>query len=151
MSHLILDVSCRDDYTDNYPDHIKIELTKDFVDRMIELRNAVINTKAYRISIFQNADQYFSTSMDIESGDDVLVDYDEALDGEILNITEHYIRWNAVLRHTDIKIESGEISFNLLLEIHKVMNAPLKELPLLIADLISDEAKEMLSERLTNG
>jgi len=138
---MILNVSCNDEYYDEYPTRAEIKITKELCERIIELQKVLKRVKAIKICEWASPDKWLD-----EDGEE----WDGRVDCGQLAVWEGHVRWSDYIKNTSIEIETGEISLQEIFEIHKVYQTPQKDLPLLIADLKSEEAKDILQKRLKN-
>lgn len=137
---MILEMYCGDEYFDEYPTHAEIEFTPELTERILELHQALVNVKADAIS------EYFDTTAEYLDKDGT--EWDGRTESPSLRVYANTIRWEANIKNTNILIYTDEIPINEIEEIHKVLKTPDNNLPLLIADLKSEQAKNILQERL---
>lgn len=137
---MIVEMMCNDDYFDEYPPHAEIIFYPELIERIIELNKTVTKVKAYKITDWDETPDFLSD----ENGKE----WEGRSECKMLNVCENSISWGAYIKNTNITIETYEISMSEILEINKVLKVPEKELPLLINDLKSKEAKRILEERL---
>ena len=164
------------DYADA-PSVAKILFSLPLVKRIKALRTAVMKIKADTIGAFDYSPDWFNDSIDDEL---------EAWDGSIRSlqmiVTDGFVQWEGLIKHTNDTISTESISMDTLQEIEmllsaqthadlwklrkkikstlvkplltialeksKVLEAPRKELLLLMGHLETDAAKELLEQRL---
>lgn len=145
---MILEIYCGDDYYDDeYPSHAKVDLTIELINRILELKAALEKVGANKISDYDSSLDFCD-----EDGNEDDCAGDFRTDGIAMNVYQHGgVCWDANVKHTNIKIYTQEISFIELAEIRKTLTTPEDELPLLIGNVKSKEAKAKLTERLSSN
>ncbi len=140
---MILDVSCNDEYYDEYPTHARVILTKGQTKRIIELHKALSVVKAAKICDFDSPDEWLS-----ENNEDKKVPWEGRVDCGMLMVWDEHVRWHDYIKNTSIEIETSEIPMWEIYEINQVFTTPKKELPLLVGTLKSKEAQGIFEQRL---
>ena len=140
---MIIEVLCNDEYCEEYPTHAKVTFTKELTKRIIQLHKALTLVNAAKICDFDSPDKWLANDEDEE--------WDGRVDCGMLTVWEDHIRWNDYIKNTSIEIETYEVRMKEILEIHEVLTSPPKELPLMIGNLTSEEAKQILEQRLKEG
>lgn len=144
MPTIIRDVYCNDEYCNEYPVKAKIELNKERVERILTLNETVKELKVLKICEWDYVDYLASDPGD--AGDDE--EWDGSVECEQCCIYDTSVSWTAILKHTNISIDTDSVSIKELEEIKKVYDTPEENLPLLIESLEYDSSKEVLTERL---
>ena len=139
-------VSVYDEYCEG-PSQMKVEITDELFDRIIELHEAAKKLNVLRIVEFDSSPIYYDKDDETEE----LVESEHRLEIETLNVGDYGFHWRGVIKHTDANWETGSISIEELQEMKKVEAASMEELPLMLGSLESDGAKEMVKERLKEG
>lgn len=140
---MIFDVYCNDEYYNEYPSHTKVDITIELINRIFELKAALKKVGADKIVIYDCTPEYCDEK---EKEVDCCTDLNE-----MVVFTSGGARWEAYIKNTNIKIYTQEISFIELAEIRKILTTPEDELPLLIGNVKSEEAKTKLTERLSSN
>ena len=142
---MIVEVYCDDEYYDEYPTHAKVTFNDGFTGRILagrilELHKALLKIKADTIS--ERSSVEFLKN---EEGEE----YAGKTECERIHINywSNSVNWDAYIKNTNIRIYTNNISIDEIKDIHKILTAPEKDLPLLIG-LKSEEANKILEERL---
>lgn len=140
------DPYCSEEYADPYPASYTIELSDALAERIMHLNEIAIKENVGYISDYNTSFSFYDVDLD-EITDDT-----EPMNTELdyLHVDKTSFWFSGILKHTDIKVETSMISILTIKECLKVKNTEIKDLPLLVNDLESDEAKELLRKRL-NG
>lgn len=172
-----LATSCSDEYCDDVPDVAKILFTPALIHKIRSLRTAVINAKADTIGVFDCTPEWCS-----DDGNDELDTWEGGIEALQMIVTDGFVQWEGLIKHTNDTISTESISMDTLQEIEmllsaqthadlwklrkkikstlvkplltieleksKVLEAPRKELLLLMGHLETDAAKELLEQRL---
>ncbi len=141
---MMLETFCGDEHFDDYPPYAKVDVTPKLINRVMELKVALESVGADRIIEYDYRVEYCDTE---GNEDDCAGEFQT--EGHQMHVYQHgAVRWEDYVKHTNILIYTQEISFIELNEIKKVYDTPAKELPLLISNLKSEEAKRVLNERM---
>lgn len=139
---MIVEVYCADEYYDEYPPYAKITFTLPLIKRILELHKTLLEIKAGTISE-QGSVEYVKN----EEGEE----YEVKIDYERIHIQNYnFVNWDAFIKNTNIRIYTDDIGIDEIKEIHQALKTPKKKLPLLIGNLKSEEANEILEKRLKN-
>lgn len=133
-----------DEYFDGSPEKIIIEMTRPLARRILQLAAAVKKVKAYKICEFDYTPQFFNIGDDEE-----LVEAEEfRTDGETLDVDDNAFYWSGSVKNTGINWETELISLDIPRELETVWKTPKSRLPLLVGTLKTQEARELLNERM---
>lgn len=135
-----LEVCCDDEFYDEYPLYARITFTKEQTKRIIELHKALTSVKAAKICDYDSPDEWLADDQDVP--------WDGRVDCGMVMVWDSHVRWHDYIKNTCIGIETQEVPMWEILEINRVLTIPPKELPLMISNLKSEEAKRILEQRL---
>jgi len=161
---ILFNVSCNDEYIDEHPTTAIVEFTKESIERIFRLNKAVKKLEVIKICDWDNIE--WLDNNPIEDNEEPKI-WEGRSECEMFSVWSDSISWRAYLKNTCIEFSTYDsIYMNTLKEILKIVdkdilihsdnlnevikvyNTPDKDLPLLIADLKSEEAKDILQERL---
>jgi len=126
------------------PDAAEIVITMEFIERVLQLRKAIMELKVYKIAEFDYTPKYLT-----EDGNNNYKSWDGRMDTVMLNVTEESIYWSSYIKNTSARTETLSIKLSELLEIRKVLKASKEELPLMINSLDNGSSIDALHQRLS--
>jgi len=112
--------------------------------RIIELCEIVKKTDAAKISIYNNTPDWLTFKEDNEP-------WNGNTECEMMVVWQDSVNWDAMIKHVPVQIETQTIYMKEIKEMYETLTTPQKKLPLLIGNLKSKEAKEILEKRLKDG
>lgn len=127
-------------------DHATVPLTVAKIRRIIHLSKVATKENVADISDYDHSISFFED--DAESDEE-----SQALRQECAKIVvgQSECYWWALLKHTDVHMESSPIMILELKEILKVISCPIEDLPLLMGHLTYQRSQDVLKARLTKG
>jgi len=138
-------VNVFDEYTFG-PTAMRVTIREDLLERILLLNKHVKILGVLKIVEFDDTPKYYEDNIC-----EKLVKTEEKLECKTLNVTEYSIYWSGLIKHTNVHWESDSILINELLEIKKVKEASMKELPLMINHLEYSDAKDLMKQRIREG
>lgn len=164
---ILLNVSCNDEFFDEYPPTAIVEFTKESIERILKLMDTAKYLGVAKICDWDSPE--WLTNFPIED-DEEPKEWDGRCECEMAYIWHECVSWYAYIKDTGIEFGTYDsiyreklneilkfvdedilIYIDNLNEVIKVYNTPEKELPLLIGSLESKEALSILEKRLKNG
>lgn len=147
---MTVEVSVYDEYYDEGPTHIRIPITEELINRVKKFSMLVAENDAYCMQKFDYSPSY------------IILDEDGNIDEEgtekvriecsTLNVTSHdTFHYKAIIKHTDIEVESQSIEVKEIEELLRVARTPLEELPVLMNSSENEDVISLIKERLKKG
>lgn len=133
-----------DEYFDEGPTKAVIELDINKIEEILRYNKIVKKEKVDSITKFDYTPEYMRENDEEELTNDL----ECGIECEIMHVTDNSVYWSFMIKHTNINGETDSISIETLKEILKIQKTKKDILPTLINDLISEEAKNFLKEKL---
>jgi len=161
---IIFDVSCNDEYFDEYPQTAVIEFNREIIERILMLMEKAKEMDVAKICDWSDDVEWYSNDF---YDDEKLEVWDGRYECEMVHIWSDSVSWYAYVKNTSIEFGIGsiyktyfeklsgfvdeDITFHIsdIMEVIKIYETPKKNLPLLIGDLKSKEANMILTKRLS--
>lgn len=162
---ILFNVSCDDEFFDEYPKTAIVEFTRDSIQRLFKLMDTAKELDVAKICDYDNPEWLGNNP--IEDNEEPQ-EWDGRSDCDMAHVWPDCVSWYAYIKNTDIHFGTYDslyrdnlkkilkylldtdfvIHIENLNEIIKVYETPLKELPVLLGSLESEQAKYALSKRL---
>lgn len=137
-----------DDAWADGPSYATIEINDKLARRIIHLSEVVQKEDVSQISDYDMTPNFY----DVAEPEEIKKDTEPAsMDCSVLHVRKGLYFWSAYMKHTDTRCEIEEQRISILKELLKICDTPLEKLPLLINDLESDDAKDLLKKKLSGG
>jgi len=162
---IIFNVSCNDEYFNEYPQSALVTFTKESIERLLSLMDKVKELNVFRICDWDSPDLWFENNLSENSKD--LKEWDGVSECEMVYIYSDSISWYAYIKNSGIKFGTYDSMYRDMLnrilkfvdeditfhignynEVIKVCETSKKELPILMGSLKSEDAKTIFSKRL---
>jgi hypothetical protein len=143
-------VHSSDEWGNDSPTHISVVLDKKTITWIKNLAATVKKLKVYGIEDFNYLPTYMIADEEDENEDPInLQEWDGATECCMIHVHKDSFRWDALIKHSSISLESESIDFKYLQKLIRIAEKPLSEMPKYIHHEnidIRDTAKMRLEE-----
>ena len=145
---LTVDVNTLAEWYDESPNKAIIEFTPTLLKRIRQLQKAAIKLKVDSIILYDYTPEYRIWDEDEEKYQDKPF---TSMECHYLHICDILIFWSAIIKHSDIKIETESIDIDELYENEKIIKMPSDKILLHISDKLKYvSSKTLLEKRIKN-
>jgi hypothetical protein len=144
----IVPTFCSDEYCDSYPPYALIEMTPDLYKWIMRALKARKDLEATYIQKFDYTPDWKESETDSPTEADLVGPDDLRIDYSMISVSDDDVRWNSVLKHSNVEFSTERIPLKEIKEVFKVYNCPKKNLPLLLNNLEYEVSKKLLERKL---
>lgn len=138
---ILVDIYVFSEWIDDTPEKVSLTFDKVLVERILKLSRAVKSLEVDSITLYDYTPEFLD-----ENGEQVHF----ASDCNTLHIRDEDIYWGGYVKHTEPSVgwETDVIPISTLREVSRVWRTSKSRLPLLMGTLKTEQAQEILNERL---